>query len=87
MKRQQKIRSMPKNKLPAIPNSAVWEKVMDRRGGVMWDNVVGKAWEEIEGDPEDNLSVEKLGGYKTELTEKGRKKERLAPKKVEGEEQ
>ena len=32
-----KVRNMPKQRLPAIINGAVWEKVTKGRAGIRWD--------------------------------------------------
>ena len=64
-----KARNMPEKKLPAVADRAVWEKITTRRAGILWDNVVQKVWEEL-GRYQDTLSIEKFGGYKTEVKEK-----------------
>ena len=43
-----------------------------------WDNVVEKIWKDLGGDQEEVLSIEKFGGYKTEVEEIIEEKERLA---------
>ena len=73
-----KSRSMPKKRLPAIADSAVWEKVTKGRAGIRWDNVVDKVWKEIEGNQEEILSIEKFAGYKTKLKERIEIRERQA---------
>ena len=60
---------MPEKRLPAIADRAVWEKMTKGRAGITWDNVVDKIWKELGGDQEGVLSVEKFGGYKTEVKE------------------
>ena len=72
-----KSRSMPKKRLPAIADSAVWEKVTKGRAGIRWDNVVDKVWKEIEGNQEEILSIEKFAGYKTAVKEKIETKARI----------
>ena len=44
---------MPKQRLPAIANRAVWEKVTKGRAGVRWDNVVEKVWKDTGGKQEE----------------------------------
>ena len=62
-----KVRNMPKKRLPAIADRAVWEKITKERAGIRWDSVVEKVWKDIEGNQEEILSVEKCAGYKTEV--------------------
>ena len=70
LKKRYKVNIMPEKRLPAIADRAVWEKMTKGRAGITWDNVVDKIWKELGGDQEDILSVEKFGGYKTEVNEK-----------------
>ena len=58
---------MPEKRLPAIVDKAVWEKITKGRAGTRRDNVVEKIWNDIEGDQGEVLSIEKFGGYKTEV--------------------
>ena len=44
LKWQYKVRNMPKKRLPAIADRAVWEKVTKGRAGIRWDSVVEKVW-------------------------------------------
>ena len=37
------------------------------RAGIRWDSVVEKVWKDRGRNIEDILSIEKFGGYKTEL--------------------
>ena len=79
---------MPKKRLPAIANRAVWEKATKGRAGIRWDSVVEKAWKDIGRNQEEILSIEKFAGYKTEAKEKIEIRERLALRnKVKEEEQ
>ena len=52
-------------RLPAIADRAVWEKTTEG-AGKRWDNVVEKLRKGL-GDREEVLSIEKFGGYKTEV--------------------
>ena len=61
-----KVKSMSEKRLPAIFDSAVWEKITKGRAGTRWDNVVENIWKDIGGDLEEVPSIEKFGGYKTE---------------------
>ena len=47
------------------------------RAGIKWDNVAEKVYEGL-GDREELLSIEKFGGYKTEVEEIIEERERLA---------
>ena len=50
---------------------AVWEKIAQgRAAGIRWDNVVEKMWKDLGGDQEEELSIEKFGGYNTEVKER-----------------
>ena len=64
---QYKARDMPKMRLSAIANGAVWEKVSKWRAGIREDNVVNEVWEDIRGKQEEVLSMDKFGGYKTQV--------------------
>ena len=75
---------MPEQRLPAIADRAVWEKITQGRAGIRWDSVVEKIWKELGGDYEEVLSIEKFGGYKTELKKNNRRKGKVSAKK-EGE--
>ena len=87
LKWQYDVRNMPKKRLPAIADRAVWEKVTKGRAGIRWDRVVEKVWKDIGGNQEKILSREKFAGYKTEVKEKIEIREWLAlRKKVKGKE-
>ena len=49
LKWQYKARNMPKTRLSAIADRAVWEKVTEGRAGIRWDNVVEKVCKDIPG--------------------------------------
>ena len=53
---------MPKKRLPAIPDRAVWEKVTKGRAEIRWDSAVEKVWKDIGGNQEEIVSMEKIGG-------------------------
>ena len=57
---------MPKKRLPATVDRAVWENVAKGRAGIRWDSVVEKIWKDIGGNQEEMMSAEKFGRYKTE---------------------
>ena len=72
---------MPKKRLPAIADRAVWEKVTEGRAViwekvtegravVRWDSVVEKVWKGVGGNPGEMLSIEKSAGYNTEVRER-----------------
>ena len=69
---------MPKKRLSAIGDIAVWEKVTKGRAGIRWDSVVEKVWKDIGENQEEILSIEKFAGCKTEIKEKIEIRERLA---------
>ena len=77
LKWQRKERKMSRKRLPARADRAVWEKVTERRVGIKWDSIVDKVWKD-KGNQEEILSMEKFGGYKTEVKERIKKRERLA---------
>ena len=77
-KGQCKVKNMPEERLPAIVDRALREKITKGRAGIRWDKVVDNIWKDLEGDQEEVLSIEKFGGYKTELKERIEEKERLA---------
>ena len=54
---------MPKKRLPAIADRAVWEKVTNGRAGTRWDSVVEKGWKDIRGNQEFILFIGKFAGY------------------------
>ena len=83
---QYKVRNMPKKRLPAIVDRAVWEKVTKGRAGIRWDGVVEKVWKDIGGNQEEMMSAGKFGRYKAEVEERIERRERLALRnKVESE--
>ena len=62
---------MPINRLPAIADRAVWEKVTNGLAGIRWDSVIRESMEGytfIGGNQEEilQLSIENFAGYKTE---------------------
>ena len=70
---------MPKKRLPAIADRAVWNKVTKGRAGIRWDSVVEKVWRDIGGNQEDLMSAGKFGRCKAEEVEKRiERRERLA---------
>ena len=63
------IRNMPKKRLPAIVDRAVWEKATKGQPGIRWDSVVEKTWKYTGGNREEMMSAEKFGRYKAEVEE------------------
>ena len=61
---------MPQMRLPALADRAVSEKITKGRAGIRWDNVVEKIRKDLGGDQEKVLSIEKFGGFKTEVEKK-----------------
>ena len=61
---------MPKERLLAIADRAVWNKVTKERAGIRWDSVVEKVWKDMGGHQEDILSIEKLARCKTYVNER-----------------
>ena len=86
MKWEYVVRSMPKKRLPAIADRAVWEKVTEGRAGIRWDSVFGKVWKDIGGNQEEILSIEKFPGYQVQdrITRKDRNKEKASAKEQGG---
>ena len=78
LKGQYKVKNMPEKRLPAMFDRAVLEKITKGRGGIRWDNVVEKIWKDLDEDQKDILSLEKFGGYKTEVKERIEEREMLA---------
>ena len=74
---------MPKQRLPAIANRAVWEKVTKGRAGVRWDNVVDTVWKEVPGrrKPRRHTVHWEDWGFKTEVKERIEMSESLALKR------
>ena len=68
---------MPQKRLPAIADRAVSEKIPKGRGGTRWDNVVEKIRKDFGENQEEVLSIEKFGGYKTEVKERIEERESL----------
>ena len=64
---------MPKQRLPAIADRAVCKKITKGRAEIRRESVVEKVWRDI-----GHCSVDKFGGYKTELKERVEIRERLA---------
>ena len=62
----------------AIADRAVLEKTAKGRAGIRWDNAVEKTWKNLGGGQEEVLSIEKFGGYKTEVKEGIEERERPA---------
>ena len=72
---------MPKRRLPAIADRAVWEKVTKGRAGKGWNSVVERVWKGIGGTQEEIPSIEKFGGRKTRSKRKYRNKGKANAKK------
>ena len=65
-----KVTNMPKKRLSAIADRAVWEKVTKGRAGTRWDSVVEKVGKDIGGGKQEMLlSTPQFVGYKTEVKE------------------
>ena len=67
LKWQYKVKNIPEKSLPAVLDRALREKITKGRAGTRWDNVVEKIWKDLGGYQEEVLSIEKFGGYKTEV--------------------
>ena len=78
LKWRYKVKNTPEKGLPYTADRAVWEKITKGRDGIRWDNVVEKIWFDLGGDQEEVLSIEKFGGYKTEVNERIEERGRLA---------
>ena len=55
--------NVPKKRLPAIVDRAVWDKITKGLAGIRWDNAVEKILRDLGGDQENVLFIEKLGGH------------------------
>ena len=55
---------MPKKRLPAIIDRAVWEKVAKERAGTTWDGIVEKVRMNVGGNQEEVMSAVTFGRYK-----------------------
>ena len=64
------VRNMPKKRLPAKADRAVWEKATKGRAGIRWDSGVDKLSKDVGGKHEDILSIETFRGYKTKVKER-----------------
>ena len=70
---------MPENRLPAIADKAVWEKIRKGRAGIGWDDVVDKIWKAFKGRPRRGTVYEEFDGYAiTQVKERIEERERLA---------
>ena len=65
-----KVRNMPKHRLPAKTDRAVWENVTKGRAGARLDSVVDNVRQDIGRNPEEIPSIDKFGGYKPEVKER-----------------
>ena len=61
LKGQRNVRS-----LPAIADRAIREKITKSRAGEERDNTIEEVWRDLGGSQGGMLSIEKLGGYKTQ---------------------
>ena len=52
----------PPNTITEVRAGIRWENVVEKG-----DNVVEKIWKDLGGDQEEVLSIDKFGGYKTEV--------------------
>ena len=89
LKWQYKVRNMPKKRLPAIADRAVWEKVTKGRAGIRWDNVVEKIWKDIRRRKarRDTAVHEQVCGVQDRVKRKDRKRERLVLRNMVKEEE
>ena len=88
LKWQYKVKNTPKKLLPAIADRAVWEKVSKGRAGIRWDSVVEKVWKhnnnDIGGNQEEMLSIEKFAGQDRSERKDRNKGKASAKKQCEG---
>ena len=61
---------MPKKRLSAIVDRAIWEKVIKGRAGITWDIVVEKLWKGTGGNQEETVYAEKFARHKAEVEER-----------------
>ena len=81
LKWQYKVRNMPKKRLPAIADRAVWEKVTKGRAGIRLDSVVEKVWKDIGGNQEEVLSIREVCGVQDRSKIMDRNEGRASAKK------
>ena len=53
--------------MPVKADRAVWEKLKKGPAGIRWDSVDKKVWNNIGGNREEILSIEKFAGYKIDV--------------------
>ena len=60
LKWQHKVNNVPEERLPAIVDRAVWEKITKGRAGIRWDNVVEKKnmWKDL-GETKTRYSLQR----------------------------
>ena len=54
-----KVRNIPRKRLPVLADRAVREKAIKGRAGIRWDSVAEKTWNDMEGDAEGVMFIEK----------------------------
>ena len=62
LKWQYKVNNMPKKRLTATADRAVWEKVTKERAGIRWDSVVERVWKDIGCNQGEMMSIDKFAG-------------------------
>ena len=67
---------MPPPPLITIVNRTACEKTRKGQYGIRWGNVLEKICKDLRGDQEEIVSIEKLGGYKAEVKETVKERER-----------
>ena len=53
-----------------MADRVVWEQVTKGQAGIRWDSVVENVWNDMGGNQEELLPLEKFAGYKTEVKER-----------------
>ena len=61
-----------------MADRVVWEQVTKGQAGIRWDSVVENVWNDMGGNQEELLPLEKFAGYKTEVKERPEIGEMLA---------
>ena len=77
MEWRREARIMPKERLGAMADRAVWQKVTKGGAGIRWDSAIKKYGSMLE-ETKIFFPAEKLVKYKTEVEEKGRKKSKVS---------
>ena len=86
MKWQHTVWNIPKSRLPAIVDRAVWQKVEKGQARIPWESEVEKVWTYIGRNQKKLMSARTFGRYMAHVEEMTERRGRLALRdKVESE--